>query len=506
MRNITPRVRVLLVLLLCCFVARGQETYQNASLLGNNLSGTARYVGLGGAMEALGADISVIHSNPAGLGLAQRTSVSASLGYSWVGGGDASHLTLEQFGAVLHCPLSYDSYMNLAVNYNRTNDYWLQLAGEGALSGASQNKNAYLNLSDAQSNGGSSWLNNSNVSQLDALYYWNFTGDEDGYLYYNDATRFYHSATTKGCQDSFDVSVSGNIGSQVFYGVTMGIQDLSYRSWATYTEDIVNSEGSGIGSITVDDYREVSGAGFDFSLGLIWFPIYDSPFRIGASISTPTWYDLTTYNYSTFSDNSTAGGNYLSAGYASEGEYDYRVYTPWKWGLSLGHILQNNIALGLSYEYADYGSTSSRVLEYGDFEYLSSYKDETMNAHTKQTLRGVHTLKLGAEGWLDDNFVLRVGYNYVSPMYNKNGYKDTTLESWGTYYASRSDFVNWGAINRFCLGAGVELDSFGFDLAYQYTTQKGTYYPCMSESDNPVSSTALSYDKHKITATLTYKF
>ena len=34
-----------------------QETYQDTKMIGNELNGTARYVGMGGAMEALGADI-----------------------------------------------------------------------------------------------------------------------------------------------------------------------------------------------------------------------------------------------------------------------------------------------------------------------------------------------------------------------------------------------------------------------------------------------------------------
>ena len=40
--------------------AAAQDTYESARLLGSDLNGTARYVGMGGAMEALGADISTI--------------------------------------------------------------------------------------------------------------------------------------------------------------------------------------------------------------------------------------------------------------------------------------------------------------------------------------------------------------------------------------------------------------------------------------------------------------
>ena len=57
-----------------------QETYQDTKLIGNDLNGTARYVGMGGAMEALGADISTISSNPAGLALFRKGQVTLSAG------------------------------------------------------------------------------------------------------------------------------------------------------------------------------------------------------------------------------------------------------------------------------------------------------------------------------------------------------------------------------------------------------------------------------------------
>ena len=58
-----------------------QETYENAKLAGEDLNGTARYVGMGGAMEALGADISTIGTNPAGLGLFRHSNISLSGGF-----------------------------------------------------------------------------------------------------------------------------------------------------------------------------------------------------------------------------------------------------------------------------------------------------------------------------------------------------------------------------------------------------------------------------------------
>ena len=57
-----------------------QETYENAKIAMEDLNGTARYVGMGGAMEALGADISTISTNPAGIGLFRKSNINVSFG------------------------------------------------------------------------------------------------------------------------------------------------------------------------------------------------------------------------------------------------------------------------------------------------------------------------------------------------------------------------------------------------------------------------------------------
>ena len=56
--------------------AMAQETYDNAQLATKDLNGTARYVGMGGAMEALGADITTMNTNPAGVGLFRRSMIT----------------------------------------------------------------------------------------------------------------------------------------------------------------------------------------------------------------------------------------------------------------------------------------------------------------------------------------------------------------------------------------------------------------------------------------------
>ena len=56
-----------------------QDTYEGAKLMTTDLNGTARYVGMGGALEALGADISTMGTNSAGIGLFRHSTFQTSL-------------------------------------------------------------------------------------------------------------------------------------------------------------------------------------------------------------------------------------------------------------------------------------------------------------------------------------------------------------------------------------------------------------------------------------------
>ena len=60
------KILISVVALAAVCTAMAQETYENAKIATEDLNGTARYVGMGGAMDALGADISTIGTNPAG--------------------------------------------------------------------------------------------------------------------------------------------------------------------------------------------------------------------------------------------------------------------------------------------------------------------------------------------------------------------------------------------------------------------------------------------------------
>lgn len=522
-----------------------QETYENANIATKDLNGTARYVGMGGAMDALGADLSTMSSNPAGIGLFRRTSVAATAGFmsqqdaEKFDFGNTSHVTFDQIGFVYSSPSGKSSYINIGFNYHKSRDFNYILKASNGLNGASQNKLSYLKqadelfypmgaLDDANVNGYDSQGNDaSTFSQVDYLYYNGLLTreiEEGGktVLDFNpyDATAFNMDRASKGYIGQYDFNFSGNINDRVYLGVTFGVYDVHYKGYSEYTESL-----SG-GNVTLADERTITGSGFDVKAGIIVRPIENSPFRIGLSVSSPTFYDLTTENRSRL-DNGSPYGEY--DGVHSSEAYDFKFNTPWKFGLSLGHTVGNYLALGASYEYADYSSIDSRIIDgegydwWYDTYYESSSSDKEMNDATSYSLKGVSTIKLGAEYKPTPELAIRLGYNYVSPMYNENGYKDGSVWSPGTWYSSTTDYTNWKSTNRITCGVGYQIDKFNIDLAYQYSAQNGDFYPFMEYSgssksfvnsvtgetmsyNNVPGSTEVSNKRHQVLLTLGYRF
>lgn len=516
-----------LTLIIAALVAAplsAQETYQNADIATEDLNGTARYVGMGGAMDALGADISTIGTNPAGIGLFRHSSAAVSFGFVSQGdaptftGGDKTNMSFDQAGFVYSRRTGRRSYINLAFNYHKSRNFDYILAAAGALNGASQNKLSYLKEADGLINlyerDGYIQSDDYAFSQVDYLYYNTLLVAPDGRTAYHEADGYTLGRSSTGYIGEYDFNISGNLDDRVYLGLTFGISDVNYRAYGEYTEAIVG----GAGTVTLADERRIDGTGFNVKAGIIVRPIEASPLRIGVSVATPTWYDLTTSNSADL-HNSTPYGSYTGCPVAES--YDFKLYTPWMFGLSLGTTVGSSLALGLGYEYADYGSLDSRINTgggydwyYGDY-YETTSPDDVMNRHTARTLKGVSTLRLGLELKPTRNLALRAGYNYVSPMYADGGYKDMTLPSPGTFYGSTTDYVNWDATNRVTLGLGYTAGSFTFDAAYQYSCQNGDFSPFASYyspgeggQGEACASSPVSVDnkRHQLVVTLGYHF
>ena len=451
------------------------DTYVGAQLATEDLNGTARYVGMGGAMEALGADLSTMSTNPAGIGLFRRAQVAGSFGLvSQSEGksfqdGSKTNASFDQLGAVFSTRTGMHSYVNFGVNFHKSRNFNHVLsAAARSIDGSSQNRQTCIKgiRGDLDTRYGE--------SQVDNLYDKMIV--KDGVMYTYDSESYQFDRAQTGYIGEYDFNLSGNINNRVYLGVTVGVKDVHYNSYTEYSE-------------------------------------------VGVSVSTPTFYKLTTSNVSSIHDVKGIQKEVRS-------DADFRFNTPWKFGLSAGHTIGNYLALGASYEYADYSTCDMRTIsgsgyDWDGYYYERSSTETTMKRHTERTLRGVSTLKVGAEYKVDPMISVRVGYNYVSPMYKESGVRDQTLLSSGTYMASTTDYTNWKATNRLTAGVGFSFDQFKIDLAYQYSMRSGDFYPYMNGvsaqyvSDetgkevtlaNQASAVSVKDNRHQLLCTLSYSF
>lgn len=506
--------------------AAAQETYQSANLVTTDLNGTARYVGMGGAMEALGADISTMSTNPAGIGLFRRPVINMSAGlvtqtdadtYLSINGssadfdGDKTKLSFDQLGFVYSRRVGRRSYLNFGFNYHKSRNFNQILSAVGGLYNASQNKLTAMKYDYLKHE--SSYVQNLAWNAVDANYSNMMAYDEDLDQYdFMNGTAYMFGQYQKGYIGEYDFNISGNINERVYLGLTIGVHDVNYRSDSYYTEDL---EGGGFSEGL--EYMKIDGTGFDLKLGAIFRPVEESPFRIGVYVNSPIFYDLEMDAghglYMTDNTNEAESWNDLY--------YDFKINTPWKFGVSLGHTVGNFLALGATYEYSDYSTIDNRIKDdgywyddwYGDYYYEASSSDDVMNRHTENSLKGVHTLKLGLEVKPMPQFAIRAGYNFVSAVFDEDAFRDGSLPSPGVAYATSTNYTNWKSTNRFTLGAGYVGKHFTVDLAYQYSATNGDFYPFMSyvdnndpSLDNIADATKVSNYRHQLLLTLGYKF
>ena len=154
-----------------------QDTYEAARLLNNDLNGTARYVGMGGALEALGADISTTGTNPAGIGLFRHSTVSTSRGM--VAQNDAQsfdglskvNASFDQLGFVYSVQTGNTSFFNMALNYHKSRNFDQILSVTNSLNGNSLNKITYLKNTLGDVTNGGYYLDKNDKGDLDNIFF-----------------------------------------------------------------------------------------------------------------------------------------------------------------------------------------------------------------------------------------------------------------------------------------------------------------------------------------------
>lgn len=524
-------------------VASAQTQYDAFRLSENELNGTARFVGMGGAMGALGADISVMGTNPAGIGLFRGHDLSTSFSFnstqvkSDFNGTSMkekkNQMSFDQIGFVYSTKIGNKTalrYFNFGFNYHKSNNLNKLFSVGGLLDGLSQTNQIANMIGGAVSD----------IGEIDNIYNYGVKGHEklpnpydpvnSNYPYlgvmgvrtelvavgdnntlkgWNGDGNYYHSREEGGIQQ-YDFNVSFNVEDKMFFGLTLGVYDVDYRRTTHYSEDIFDQnpefQQPHIGYYELNNTFRTSGTGTNLKLGAIFRPIDDSAFRFGVAIHTPTWYRLTDiYNSNVYSEMSyqvknEAGevvtkdfnANELISDYVGgEVLQDYRLTTPWKFNVNLGTVFGGIMAVGAEYEYTDY---SSAKLYYSD-----GYEMSNQNQYLSEDLKGVHTLRLGMETKLTSCFSVRAGYNFSTQAFKETAYKALNWNDMRT----DTEYNNKFSQNTVTVGLGYRGRLFYADFAYKYNLYKSDFY---SFSDINLQAAKLTNERHQALVTVGIHF
>lgn len=487
------------MILTCAFLtvagASAQSLYDAARFTGSELNGTARFVGMGGAMGALGADLSVIGTNPAGIGLYRSNDVALSFGFNNTAAksnfngsvmkDDRTRASFDQIGFVYSNKIGNTTsirYVNFAFNYHKRKNFNEVFSMGGALNGFSQTyqMSTMLNrLEPAFTVQDFNAVIDSRNPYTDRNFYdvpyLSMMGirtglvneDGEGGMAGFDGVDNNYVSRSEGGINQYDFNVSFNIEDRVYLGATLGVYDVNYTRYSYYAENLLDVNGSDNGYYTLENWMDTEGTGVDLKLGIIARPFESSPFRVGFAVHTPIWYNLTDrYTASMYTSVLSSPESYREnlEDYLQPGSiWDYQVQTPWRFNVNMGTTVSNVLALGAEYEYEDYSSIKMKD---------SNGVEQLATSDAKQFLKGVHTLRLGMEARIAPEFSLRAGYNYTTAVFKDDSYKE--LLNYNTY--TDTEYNNVKQRNTVTFGVGYRGSLIYADLAYKYDIYKSDFY------------------------------
>lgn len=381
--------------------------------------GSARSMGMGDAMTALGADLGSISSNPAGLGMYRTSDIGITLGVG-AGGGNlvfagernittAPHLIVGQIGVALTMPMNHPQFRRgtFAFSYAPLKDLHQRAEWSGEQDGESLTQQLALQAQGIP---------------FDSLWYSQpFDADLAWYTYLIDTlsgsvSQYAPAYETDQVRQSLRRDRSGRIGETTFafgttyadalhVGLAVGLSSVEMDRTDVYSEEKVSGP-SPLERFTFNDNLEVSGSGAFWAFGLILQP-KSSPIRIGWSYRSGSIYNIDDF-YRV--DASSAFQDGTGFEWASPSSFvEYRIRTPRQHRLGMSWAMGKVALLSLDWGYRDFGQATfdSKDFTETDVSNIQGQINSTLGAEVQY--RG------GLELRIQDDWRLRMGGGWKSP-------------------------------------------------------------------------------------------
>lgn len=434
------------------------------------VGGTARSIGAGGALGALGADFSVLSTNPAGAAWYRSSDFVITPTFSNAGttssltngNGNAPNETnttkfnLNSFGTVVASSPRDPNWrtLNFGIGFNRLANFHSDFYFEGESPGSIVNR-----FREQANNEGISDFESGLAIDSEAL----FDLDEDG-VYESDFDQVPEAIISRsqdvrrsGGINELVFSLAGNYEERLMIGMTIGVPFISYQQEKTYREEDPGAGPDGnvplFNSLDYSEELNTTGTGINLKLGAIYRASQAA--RFGLAIHTPTSFSLReSYNSSmAYSFTLESGETINGSGNSPDGLFDYKLRTPWRFIGSAGYVYRKLGFVSAELEYVNYQNNEFRFDGFDELE-------RSANQGIDQTLTNALRLRLGGE-LAYEIFRFRAGLQlFQSPV-------------------EGDDELN----NVISAGLGFRAKSFYMDLAYQRRSSTGTYRPYLVSSN-----------------------
>ena len=454
--------------------------------------GTARYIGTGGAMGALGADFSTLSTNPAGLALfrTDELTLTPSLHFANTEATLPGAASVEEskgtfgfdnLGLVFNTTPRASRWktFNVGIGLNRMSNFNQAIYYSGSGEGTILNNYFQEALSEFNSGGSELDLNPFGAQlawDANAIYFQDNDLTYDFAGFENAAVDRSHTLTTFGSMNEMVLSFAGNYDEKLMVGVTVGVPFVNYRLEGEYVESDPGGDVDGnvpyFASLTYTDFLRTEGIGVNAKLGLIYK--VTQMVRLGVAVHTPTALSLTDSYSNTFSyDYADANGPVTGDVFNSpDGTFNYKLRTPWRAMASGAVVLRKYGFISADVEWVDYGAN-----RYNFTSDVASNENEVLerelNSDIQRAYQPAMNIRVGGELALD-NFRLRAGVNL-------NGKPEDGESGFNT---------------SFTAGAGVHTGSFFIDLGYRRYVGEGSVAAYenapVATTDNTASTVALT--------------
>jgi len=482
------------LLFICTFVSlEAQNAMQALRYSQYNTFGTARYAAQGGAIGALGSDLTSVITNPAGLGFYRSSEISFTPSFYWTktasnfmgSGFDDSQMRFNVGSAGFAQGIATDNSPIAGFAYSVAYNTLANFNNRTTIKGINNNSSLLDDFT---------WHANETVVQgvgadpddlspyYEGLAFDNYLMPYDPVAegYWHDMQRdgyrqdVYRLSQQSGYIGEYSLAGAINFSNLLYLGATFGIHAVRFYEDIYHTESDVEDQVLDFNSFRFREYNSTRGWGYTGRFGMILRPF--QMLRVGASFHLPTYYKLTDEKYSDMSSTWDNGSGIPDTTATSpNGIYDYRLQTPFRANANVSLILFQIATISAGYEYVDY---STPRLDAYDYKFIEE------NDQIRSDMQATHNVSAGAELRIESLY-LRAGAKYLMSPYSDDRNNAET-------------FVYTG-------GLGFRTKQIFFDVSYSYsdrTEVQGLY--AFKSGSNEVSINDLK--NHNLMFTLGYKF